>query len=290
MGVDDAGSIGRYACRIVQHEQLGGQLYLLHLHAPEIAQSAKPGHFVQVDCGPVCTVPRPLSLFSVDALTGSVVLFYRVVGKGTQALSESLVGATLVLLGPLGHPFTLNSSAPVEGQSVLIAGGIGLAPLYFLALSLADQGKRPVLFWGIEEELPFPVVRSNDPCLGISAENDLALAAFERRGITSRLSSLSKRAGLFHGYVTDLADRYLSACSADALRGMQIFTCGPTPMMRAVAILAEKFGLSGEASLEEHMACGFGGCAGCVAKIHNHYRRVCLEGPVFSLSSIRWLD
>jgi dihydroorotate dehydrogenase electron transfer subunit len=279
---------------VVQHQRLAETLWLLRLHAPEIARLSAPGHFVQVDCDPTCTVPRPISIFGVDGAAGTVDLFYRVVGHGTRALSQRVVGQSVTLLGPLGRPFTLDARVPTD--YLLIAGGIGLAPLYFLAHRLADLAVpflTVTLLLGLEEACPLPLFDDARPLPGVDA--GLSCSLFPAgTALTSRLGSLTPRPGWFHGYVTALAEQYIAALPEEQRRRVRIATCGPTPMMQAVAGLAHRFDIPGEASLEERMACGFGGCAGCVAPIseagatHWNYRRVCREGPVFPLSSVRW--
>ncbi|MBF0123899.1 MAG: dihydroorotate dehydrogenase electron transfer subunit [Magnetococcales bacterium] len=280
-------AIRRYESVVIAQQQLSASLYLLTLgDVADLAIAAQPGQFVQVDCGPSCSVPRPISIFSTDPISGTITLFYRVVGVGTRALSLHPVGSRVTLFGPLGRPFSVGS----DGASVvLIAGGIGLAPLHFLAQRLPQK---TVLFWGIEEASPWPVVSASAPMVGIPADVHASLSIMAPMGVVSRMSSLTPQPGFFQGYVTQLAAGYLMALSPSERCRTTLAVCGPLPMMRAAADLAHRLGLSGEVSLEERMACGFGGCAGCVAPIAEgsewYYRRVCLEGPVFSLSQVIW--
>ena len=114
----------------------------------------------------------------------------------------------------------------------------------------------------------------------------------ESWGVTARLTSLAGYAGCFDGYVTDLAARWLETLDEAALARTAIFTCGPTPMLRAVAALAERFSLPCQVSLEEFMACAVGGCAGCAVEIRTPegpaMKRVCVDGPVFEASTVAW--
>jgi len=111
-------------------------------------------------------------------------------------------------------------------------------------------------------------------------------------GIPCRLATLAGFDGCFDGYVTDLADRWLATLTADELQKTGIFSCGPTPMLKAVASLATKYDLPCQVSLEEFMACAVGGCAGCAVKIKtpegDAMKRVCVDGPVFEASTVDW--
>jgi dihydroorotate dehydrogenase electron transfer subunit len=115
---------------------------------------------------------------------------------------------------------------------------------------------------------------------------------FERWGIPCRLATLAGFDGCYHGYVTDLADKWLSTLPSDELAKIEIFSCGPTPMLKAVAMLAARYDLPCQISLEEFMACAVGGCAGCTVKINTangeSMQRVCVDGPVFEASTLVW--
>ena len=273
--------VRRVLGRVVWNRPLAGDTGLLRLRAPELA-SARPGHFVQVSCGAELLLPRPFSIMDADVGAGTVDIFYKVVGQGTRVMAGWGPGATAFLLGPLGRPFE-GISPPAE--AVVVAGGVGLAPLDFLARRLAVGGVAVTLLWGIEGELPLPTVRV--------ADGALALDHLQRLSISSRLASLAEKSGFFQGYVTALASQYLEGLSRQALDQTRLYVCGPPPMMVAAAAVARHFDLGGQVSLEERMACGFGGCAGCVAPMRGdqgdwNYRRVCVDGPVFSLAEVDW--
>jgi dihydroorotate dehydrogenase electron transfer subunit len=115
-------------------------------------------------------------------------------------------------------------------------------------------------------------------------------ATLEERGIVARLASLSDFPGVFRGYITDLARRYLQSQSASSLVRTELFACGPTPMLHAVSALAREFNLPCQVSLEEYMACAVGGCAGCTVRVMTNdgpaMERVCVDGPVFEASQV----
>ncbi|NGZ05709.1 MAG: dihydroorotate dehydrogenase electron transfer subunit [Magnetococcales bacterium] len=279
---------------VLFNRHLPGEHGLLRLRVGKVARQVQPGHFVQLICDPRLTLPRPFSVMDADPEQGSVDIFYRVVGEGTRIMASWKGGEELRVLMPLGRPFVW----PEEKKNILlIAGGAGIAPVHFLARRLVERGQSAVLVWGIETEAPLMTIAARldgfplDVAFVESAE---ALAALDAVGVSSRLASMTPMAGRFHGYVTDLAEHYLERSSEALRRRTELYACGPTVMLRAVARLAERFGLSGQVSLEERMACGFGVCAACVVPVRQEsgvgwsYRKICTEGPVFSLADIAW--
>ncbi|ABK42627.1 dihydroorotate oxidase B, electron transfer subunit [Magnetococcus marinus MC-1] len=281
----------RETAQVVFNRALPGDQYVIRLRAPGLAQGCRPGHFAQVDCGPTTTLPRPLSILDADAAAGTVDIFYKVVGRGTELMAQWQAGAEVTLMGPVGRTFTL-IDAPK--RAVLIGGGVGAAPVDFLARTLAGRGVECTLFLGMESESPFVLEQAKQPLPGVERSIILALAPLQGAGVRSRMAALTPRQGWFTGYVTDLAAAYLAALTDQQREETVLYTCGPTPMMAAANRVAKRFALSGQASMEEHMACGFGGCAGCVAPIRVggalgwNYRRVCVDGPVFDLDEIAW--
>ncbi|MEO5363834.1 MAG: dihydroorotate dehydrogenase electron transfer subunit [Magnetococcus sp. DMHC-8] len=270
--------------RVIRNDPLGVALWQMRLHVPGLAE-AQPGQFIQLTCGADLTVPRPFSILDSDPAGQTIDLLYRVVGEGTRRMTTWPWEVTAPLLGPIGRPFT----PPTGPRALLVAGGVGLAPLDFLARRLALRGVQTTLLWGLEADPPWPV--AHEPA-GAGLTAGLALCHLRQQGIASRLASLTPRAGFFHGYVTDLAADHLQRLTPAERGDLRLYTCGPLPMMAALARVADRFGLPGEASLEARMACGFGVCVGCVARMRDggagHYRRVCVDGPVFALEEIDW--
>ena len=285
MTATETALLRRIQSRVLENRLLAETFFLLRLHTPDLPQ-AHPGQFVQLTCGPDLILPRPFSILDSHASDDSIDIFYRVVGQGTQRMATWKKNHMVSLLGPIGKTFT---PPPPTSHALLVAGGVGLAPLDFFARQLVQQGINTTLLWGIESDPPLPV--QADPAQSGLPEG-LALSHLSARGISSRLTSLTKRPGFFHGYVTDLTIRYLEQLSSEAQANTILYTCGPMPMMVALASVANRFGLRGEASLEARMACGFGVCVGCVAPMRNHdtwhYRRVCIDGPVFPLAEVDW--
>ncbi len=267
---------------VVRHTALPGGFFQLRLGVPGLSENILPGSFIQLQCHPHLVVPRPFSIHAVDPERETLDLLYRVVGRGTEWMSRWEEGEMTWLLAPLGRPFSMISP---PRSALLIAGGVGLPPLAFLARRLVEKGVRVVLFWGIETDCPFPTRAVEE------GDGRRTVVHLEAVSIYNRLASLAPREGFFQGYVTDLASDHLQELDAAQRARTVIYTCGPPAMITAAARVAERFNLVGQASLEAHMACGFGGCAGCVVPIndHNgewHYKRVCVDGPVFPLDRV----
>ncbi|MBF0115167.1 MAG: dihydroorotate dehydrogenase electron transfer subunit [Magnetococcales bacterium] len=278
-------SIRYLPAQVVWNERHGAQLGLMRLAVAGLG-AVLPGQFVQLHCGDDLTLPRPFSVWASNRQEGTIDLFYRVVGVGTERMACWQAGEQRTLLGPLGRAFTLPETG---GRIILVAGGVGLAPLDFLAREAVARGVEVVLFWGSESDSPFALQWDGEGD-GLSA--GMALTALQQLGVRSRLAALQERAGYFRGYVTDLAVAYLQQLSEGERARSRLYTCGPMPMMAVLAQWAARHGVVGEASLEAHMACGFGVCVGCVVGIRHgekrFYRRVCVEGPVFPLQDVDW--
>jgi dihydroorotate dehydrogenase electron transfer subunit len=281
------------ACILLQDAVIDGNAalpgghYLLRLNAPDIAAGARPGQFVHLRCGPQLPLRRPLSILRADARSGQVEVLYKAVGAGTRLLTTQGAGQTLSVLGPIGRPFEPDPTRP---RVLAIGGGVGMPPVLFLAQTLRAAPWQPLLLLGSEVAFPFRPRPSTLLVDGMPAEAIAAVPLAEDWGIPSRLASGQGFAGCFEGHVTDLAGAYLAVLDADALLQTQLVACGPTPMLRAAAALAARHGLPAQLCLEEHMACGVGGCAGCVVPLATPagpaMARVCVDGPVFDAAAV----
>ena len=275
---------------MLQHQDCGAQQYLLRLRAPRTAANATPGSFVHLRCAEHLPMRRPLSIMRADPTAGWIDVLYKVVGAGTAVLAQQAVGARLNLLGPIGQGFTLDPKRP---RVLAIGGGVGIPPMVFLASGLlADQRApwQPLVLMGSEIAFPF---RARPSCILVPGVPDGTIACMpllDEWGIASRLASLAGYAGCFDGYVTQLADHWLNALSASERHEVAIYACGPTPMLEAVARLADAHALPCQVSLEEFMACAVGGCAGCTVEVHTPQgramKRVCVDGPVFEAHTV----
>jgi dihydroorotate dehydrogenase electron transfer subunit len=261
---------------VITNTRLSDEYSVLALAAPEIAALALPGQFVMVKTarGADPLLRRPFSIFEIlrDA-TGApagITLLNKRIGVGTRLLYEAEPGAHIACLGPLGRPFE-----PVDppDEAWMVAGGVGLAPFATLAEALAARRTPTTLFYGARR-----------------AADLFYVEFFERLGVRVVLTTEDGSGGT-KGYVT--------APLGDALGGLasgarvQLYVCGPTPMMRTVARLAESHSRPCDVSLEQVMGCGLGGCYSCVVLAREaggapHFVRSCINGPVFDSRRIVW--
>lgn len=272
------GTIHSIEAGVLEQTAFPGEQYILRLDAPECARTATAGSFVHLRCGAGIPMRRPLSILKANAAEGWIEVLYKVVGHGLKALTTLETGDRLSVMGPIGQGFRPDPSRPV---ALLVGGGVGIPPLLFLADLLAGlEGPwEPRAFFG--SELPFPF-RVN------AAEGTLGM--LDDIGIPSTLASNAGLPGCRPGFVTDLARSWIAARPRAELERMAIYSCGPTPMLRAVQKVADEFGIPTQLSLEEFMACAVGGCAGCVVPVRvngeRQMKRVCVDGPVFDGASV----
>jgi len=271
---------------ILEQETHAGDQFLLRLRAPECTRHAQPGSFVHLQCDPRLPLRRPLSIMRADPRDNRIELLYKVVGKGTRLLALKRPGERISLLGPIGRPFQLHPEYP---RPLLIGGGVGIPPMIFLAYTLrSDRRFQPFATLGFE--VPFQLRPSQYSVPGLPLPVIAAMPLLDDWGIPSRLASLLDLPGCFRGYVTELARSWLEGLDAPARAEVEVFACGPHPMLRAVATLAREFELPCQISLEEFMACAVGGCAGCGVQVRTEagptMQRVCVDGPVFNAYAI----
>ena len=258
-----------------------GEQCIMRLKAPKTAKKAKPGQFVHIRVSGTLPLRRPISVMLTDPKTGTIDLLYKKIGEGTRQLGERKKGEVLPMLGPIGQPFDLSDT---NKRYVLIGGGVGVPPMVFVADQLVNKADL-VLFAGSEVEFPFALKPSTFMLPGVQGNTTLTISSLEERGIACRLASNAGLYGCYEGHVPDLAKDYLSALSEEERGRCVLLSCGPHPMLHAVAKLGREFNIPAQLSLEEYMACGIGGCAGCVVKVledgQEKYKRVCVDGPVF---------
>jgi dihydroorotate dehydrogenase electron transfer subunit len=219
---------------------------------------------------------RPFAAFPRKEGTATLLeIYYLVVGRGTEILSHCVPGTTVELLGPLGNGFQLQ---PEANPVLIVAGGIGIAPLRGLIHHAATSSAGHLqLFCGAK-----------------SAASLLFRSEFAHLPLSLHLATEDGSLG-YHGLVTDLFAQYLAAAASETPAGARCFTCGPLPMVQAIAAACLKHHVPCQASLEARMACGIGVCLGCAVKVRpsalspaGDYRRVCVEGPVFGAEEIEW--
>lgn len=274
---------------VISHDSFAGDQYVLRLQAPRLAAKAEPGAFAHLQCDPQRPMRRPISIMRVDREKGWAEFLYKVVGEGTRLLAQRAVGESVSALGPIGTPFHVDPGRP---RPLLIGGGVGIPPMIFLADRLRHDPEtyRPLAILGSEAPFPFTTRPSQFMVPGVPEGVIAAMPLLEDWGIASRLASLQGFAGCHEGYVTDVARAWLQGLSPAERGEVQMFACGPHPMLEAVAALAREFELPCQVSMEEFMACGIGGCAGCVIEVATAagpaMKRVCVDGPVFDAATV----
>ena len=254
-----------------RNEQIGKDILRMEFRSAPLASLAKPGHFLMIHLGRRTKDPLLRRPFSIHGILDEhrVQVLYRIVGTGTSLLSTLKQGDSISAIGPLGNSFPL----PAQGEeAVLVAGGMGIAPLYFLAQALqGNQGPTTVVLLGFS-----------------TSEEVVCSDELKNLGVHLFLATEDGSQGS-KGLVTDLLDQHLSH---GMIAKPIIYACGPTPMLKKVAEQAATSHLRCSVSLEGYMACGLGICLGCAVKAsHNPakvYHYVCQDGPVFPAETIDW--
>ncbi|MGH8178506.1 MAG: dihydroorotate dehydrogenase electron transfer subunit [Steroidobacter sp.] len=284
------GTIFLEDAEVLAHERYEGDQFILKLHAPKCAAAATAGSFVHLTCDASLPMRRPLSIMRADAGRGAIEVLYKTVGAGLELLSRSKPGERISSLGPIGKGFVPHPERP---RTLLVGGGVGIPPMIFLAETLRERTDvqwKPLVLMGSEIPFPFRARPSTILAPGIPAGAIACMPMLDEWGVPSRLASLAGYPGCFEGYVTDLAAAWLQSLDRPVLAEVEIFACGPTPMLKAVAAVARRFDLPCQVSLEEFMACAVGGCAGCAVRVETPQgpamKRVCVDGPVFDAQAV----
>jgi len=280
-------------CKILSHQAFDGDQYIMRVQAPKIAEKAQPGSFAHLTVHPLRPMRRPISIMRVNKEQGWVDFLYKKLGEGTALLAQNKVGETINIMGPIGKAFDIK---PERKRPLLIGGGVGMPPMIFIAehcKKLNTQEKtnyEPFVILGSEVPFPFTTKPSEIMVSGMPEGVIASMPLLDEWNIPSRLASLQGYAGTYEGYVTDLARHWLKSLTKEQLDEVEIYSCGPHPMLEAVAKLAKEFNLPCQVSLEEFMACAVGGCAGCVVEVQTEQgpamKRVCVDGPVFDAYSV----
>lgn len=251
-------------CRVVGNREIGAGLFELTMEAPVLCMQAQPGQFVHITCGEGNLLRRPISICNVQ--DDRMTIVFQVKGDGTAWLSKRREGDMLDVLGTLGHGFRMDQ---LGSRPVFIGGGIGVPPMLMTMRCAKQAGATP------------------EAILGFRSKNAVILEdAFRALGET-HVCTDDGSYGL-HGFVTDVlklhAHEFTSICA-----------CGPKPMLRAIAQIAEAQGIPCQVSMEERMGCGIGACLVCVCELKLkdgeesvRYGHVCKDGPVFDSKEVVW--
>lgn len=269
----------QFRSMVIFNEQISPGYCKIRLTAPREIVKSKPGQFVMVQVfeGIDPLLRRPFGIYDMGSFDPGYnhapkqhyfEILYKVVGRGTGILQSLHHNDHLDVLGPLGNGF---DPAGPDSEKILVGGGFGLAPLYFLARHLVPKHKVKVFIGGRKKE------------------DILCVTEFEQLGIDAYVATDDGTLGTM-GMVTEVLERHLM----EGKNRRIIFACGPGPMLKATAAIAVRHNIPCQVSLESNMACGVGACLGCVTKGSRHtdetpdYRCVCKDGPVFEAREIIW--
>ena len=264
---------------VLSHKKYGEHYHSLTIVVPDIGEAVKPGQFVNIKCGEDRShiLRRPFSVYRVHKRGGwasTVEIVFDIRGPGTYHLSRLRTHSIVDVIGPGGRGFTMPKR---RAHCLLVGGGIGAAPLFFLADELRNEGHRVDVILGARNQ-------------------GLLLNAIEARRVASicRLTTDDGSMG-DQGIVTDVLEEMFEKCKTET-----VFACGPHPMLSAVTRMSIERGISVQVAVEELMACGYGVCMTCVMPLRREpekdetpeeaitYARSCIEGPVFNGAKVVW--
>ncbi len=279
-------------CTITSNVEIMPGIHLMWIEAPDIAVAAQPGQFITVRCGDF-TLRRPFSVHQSSPLTGEdsgegeIALLFKVTGKGTLWLSQRRTGERIDILGPLGNGFTIE---PKSKNLLLVAGGIGIAPLVFLMQHTPSQHQITLIHGAstAAQLYPFSSARKRQNKLSHLPKGVQFIPVTEDGSMGQK------------GMATDILPDFLDWAD-------QVYACGPVDMYKAMALPLNPSPLKGEGkgegekrsnlklkkcqvSLEVRMGCGFGACYGCTINTKKSLKRICRDGPVFELDDIIWQE
>jgi len=255
--------------KIIKNYKIKENYFKIILSNPYLAKNSQPGQFLNIKIDGDIFLRRPFSIHRVKG--NNLEILYEVVGKGTETLSKKKKGEYLDVIGPLGNGF--NYQLPITNYQlpILVAGGIGVAPLAFLAQKL--------------KEIPNPKFQIPIVLIGAKNKNKvLGEEEFKRLGFEVKIAT-NDGSRDFKGNVSDLLKHILSTMNYEL---STLYACGPYPMLKEIAKIARDYKIQAEVSLERHFACGIGICLGCVIETKHGQKRVCKDGPVFKTEEIIW--
>lgn len=255
---------------ILANEEAGCNIWLMTVAAPQIAAAARPGQFVHVKVPGMegHILRRPFGVYAADAQAGTVDMMYQVLGFGTNHMTSLAPGDAVEMIGPVGRGWQ-----PPAGckKALLVAGGVGSAPIHPLACQLAANGVEVVSILGAQTAEALVARQRFEAALGCSPRCSTDDGSFGRAG-----------------FCTPLVQEALDEAAAAGAPFDYVACCGPEPLMKLVAAMAERAGVPCEVSLERRMACGVGACLSCVVDTTSGKKRACVDGPVFPSTEVVW--
>ena len=287
----------QFLCTVTSNVEVMPGVYLMWLEAPDIASHAQPGQFITVCCEGLI-LRRPFGVHQVSFLSspstgedlgeGGIAILFKVVGKGTFWLSQQQAGNKIDVLGPLGRGFDIASNSK---NLLLVGGGIGIAPLIFLAQYASPQYQVTLIHGAstAAQIYPFPSLRAEALSIAKGQRSNLSLLPEKVQFIPVTEDGTLGRKGM----VTDILPDFLSWAD-------QVCVCGPVDMYKAMSLTLNPSPSKGEGekrsnlrcqiSLEMRMGCGIGACRSCTINTRHGLKQVCRDGPVFDLNDILWQE
>ena len=262
---------GIFDCPILAVKNLVGEIYLMRMSCPAIAQNAVPGQFVNIKVNNefVPFLRKPFSVCRRNEKEGWIEVLWKIVGKGTEIMSRYQRNEIVNIVGPLGRGYDI---PPDLQTALLVGGGLGVAPLPFLCEEVRKLGKSVEVF------------------LGAKSENELSMVeAFKDLGVEVYLTTEDGSLGK-SGLVTEILRERLNELMS--LQGVYLYSCGPNPFLQAMMNFSEERGIVGEVAIETMMGCGFGICVGCPVRVRDGrageglFKLTCIDGPVFNTTEI----
>lgn len=264
--------------RLLSNEPVGPRLHIMELESPHVAKTILPGQFVHMRVNQMADhiLRRPFSVYRCDPEAGRIAILYQVVGYGTDYMAELSPDANpaIELVGPVGRPWGARMGGELAdaGRVLLVAGGVGAAPLYLLAEQLAARGANVDVVMGAQTESALVTLSDYRDRLGIGVECATDDGTYGERGFCTGL----------------VKNRMVAGCVADGSPYDLVCCCGPEPLMRIVSDMAAQAGIPCQVSMERRMACGVGACLSCVVDTVGGKRRACVDGPVFDADEVVW--
>ncbi|HHU68821.1 MAG TPA: dihydroorotate dehydrogenase electron transfer subunit [Thermoanaerobacterales bacterium] len=248
---------------VISNKKIIPEHYKMEIYSPQTASSAKPGQFIHIKTSRTTSplLRRPISIYMRDKKRGIISILYKTVGTGTSLLTEYKPEDTIDIMGPLGNGFPLGDE---QNRIALAGGGVGIAPLVFLALEASQLKKQVIFIQGAQCKTTLIETRElkDAGCIVETATDDGSAG--------------------FHGFPTELLKKYLEKERIDT-----VYSCGPTPMLKTIKKISLENKIQTYISLEQKMGCGIGACLGCACRVlvnesqGSTYKRVCADGPIF---------
>ena len=273
---------------ILLNKEIASSHFKMVLNLGKMNSPAKPGQFLHIRAGSAYDplLRRPISIHRIGSTPNIIELLYKIEGKGTQLMSRRSKGTYIDIIGPLGNGFKVP-----KGQSnfILMAGGMGIAPLIALADSLARFRKRTITVILGAKTKDFIICRKELRDIGAKVIVVTEDGSEGEKGLaTAVLESVIEQFDLRKNATALSLRRTQKVTISEYSPEVGLYACGPSAMLRAVATIAKYYTMQAQGSFEERMGCGVGACLGCAIQTKAGYKRVCKDGPVFDLEDIVW--